>query len=272
MAKQHEPYRVYRALLYLYPKSHRQAYGQQMVQTLDDMLSDQAGTDRLVVWLRVLFELPINIVEENLNSVGEISVNTLTKITSKQYLYLVLAMLVVGSYLLMGLIWRHQRAEVNSLNTQLVTVTKNQFAMSGGNYNAVTIIPSENAVYFPLARLKLPATVQNEKLVYSYEADHTIAGSKKVFPAQLGISTHDLAINNYSTSQFDCTQVAYADFVTPSYPVNPHWKANGTVALADGRTMHVYYAPSIPGCDAAWRMTNVDSKAIADSLKQSVSY
>lgn len=244
-----------------------------MVQTLDDTLSDQkTNYGRLAVWLRLFFELPINIIEENLSSAGGISVNKLTRVTNKQYLYIVIALLVVGSYLIVGLVWRHNRSEISSLNSQLQTVSENQRATSGGSYNAVTIIPSENAVYFPLAKLKLPATVLNEGLVYGYAADHTIPGDKKVFPAELDISTHDLAINDYPAKQFDCSQVAYADFVTPSYPVNPMWKSDGSIKLADGRTMNVYYAPSIPGCDNAWQMNNINSKAIADSLKQAVSY
>jgi hypothetical protein len=273
MSKQYEPYKLYRAVLHLYPKSHREAFGQQMVQTLDDTLSDQQTKyGRLAVWLRLIFELPINIIEENLSSAGGISVNKLTRVTNRQYLYMVLALLVIGSYLIVGLVWRHERSEISNLNRQLQTVSANQFAMYGGNYTAATIIPSENAVYFPLAKLKLTATDLNEGLVYSYAAEHTIPGSKKIFPAELDISTHDLSINDFPTKQFDCSEVVYADFVTPSYPINPMWKSDGSINLADGRTMNVYYAPSIPGCENAWQMNNINSKTIADSLKQAVSY
>lgn len=245
-----------------------------MVQTLDDILSDQQNNyGRAAVWLRVICELPINIIEENINCMGGISVNKLTKVTNKQYIYLVLVILVVGSYAAMAMIWRHERAEISSLSNQLQTVSENQFAMYGGSYNAVTIAPNENAAYFPLAKLKLAATVLNEGLVYSYKAAHTIPGGKKVFPAELDISTHDLAVNDSSTTkQFDCSEVAYADFVTPSYPINPKYKSDGSAKLSDGRTMNVYYAPSIPGCKQSWQFNNVDSKAIADSLKQAVSY
>jgi len=273
MRKHYEPYRIYRATLHLYPKSHREAFGRQMVQTLDDMLADQqTSSGRLAVWLRLIFELPINIIEENLSSAGGISVNKLTNVTNKQYLYLVLALLVIGSYLIVGLLWRHERSEISSLNKELQTASANQAAMSGGNYTAATIIPSENAVYFPLVRLKLPASVLNEGLVYDYKAAYTVSGFKKVFPAELDISTHDLSVNDFPTKQFDCSEVVYADFVTPSYPTNPMWKSDGSVKLSDGRIMNVYYAPSIPGCEYAWHMNKVDSKGIADSLKQAVSY
>ncbi len=245
-----------------------------MVQTLDDILSDQKNDyERLAVWLRVIFELPINIIEENVNSIGGISVNKLTRITNRQYLYILLAIAVIGSYTAMLMIWRHENTEINSLKSELQTISENQVASNGGGYNAVDIIPNESAVYLPLARLKLPDTTLNEKLVYNYQIAHTISGIKKVFPAQLDISTHDLAVNDYSTTQqFDCSQVVYADFVTLSYPLNPMWKSDGDVMLADGRTMNIYYAPSIPGCKQAWQMNNIDSKAIADSLRQAVSY
>lgn len=273
MRKQHEPYRIYRAILHLYPKPHREAFGQQMVQTLDDMLSDrQTRYERLVVWTRLIFELPINIIEENISSTGGISVNKLTRVTNKQYLYMALALLVLGSYIVVGLVWRHERSEISDLSRELQTVSANQEATSGGNYTAATIIPSEDAVYFPLVRLKLPATTLNEGLVYDYQPAYTPPMSKKVFPAQLDISTHDLSVNNFPTKQFDCSEVAYADFVTPSYPTNPMWKSDGIVKLSDGRTMNVYYAPSIPGCKNAWQMNNINAKVIADALKQAVSY
>jgi|GEM_PF-2749751 len=273
MAKQHEPYRIYKALLHLYPKSHRKAYGQQMVQTLDDILSDQHSRyGRFGVWLRVAYELPINIIEENFNSIGEISVNKLTKISNRQLLFGVLAVLIIGSYVAMAVIWRHQRTQIMELNSTMDTVSQNIFATNGGDYNAVTIIPSEGAVYLPLAKLKLPATPLNEGLVYSYKTGLSAPGGKKL-PPVLDIGVHDLAVNNFSTTkQFDCSQVVYASFTTPSYPINPMWESDGSVKLTDGRTMNVYYAPRISGCEGAWQANNIDTKAIADSLKQAVSY
>src|SRR4051812_41126188 len=99
MSQSHEPYKIYRVALRLYPKSHREIYGQQMVQTLDDMLSEQQSRyGRFTVWLRVICELPINIIEENFNNMGEVSVNKLTKISNRQLIYAVLAVLVIGSY------------------------------------------------------------------------------------------------------------------------------------------------------------------------------
>lgn len=274
MARHHKHLRLYRIALRLYPKAHREAYGDQMVQTLEDILADQPNSlSRFIVWIRVMCELPVNIVEENSNTMGEISMNKLAKMTNRQLLYGLLAVLVIVGYIIMGAIWRHQRMQINSLNQYVQTVTTNQSAMYGGDYMAPSIIPSENSVYLPLAKLKLPATIANEKLVYNYQDARTVEGSKKVFPAQLSISTHSLSKSNFSsTNQFDCSEVVYADFVTPSYPMNPQWKLSGRIKLEDGRTMNVYYAPSIPGCNATWKANGIDSKVIANALLDAVSY
>ncbi len=249
MSTQHEKYRIYQACLHLYPKQHRQAYGQQMVQTLDDILSDQnSNFGRFAVWLKVSIELPINAFEENISNIGEISVNKLTKITAKQYTYAASALLIIGSLVLLGISALTQRSQIKSLNQYIDTVSQNQHATSGGTYTAASIVPSENSVYLPLAKLKLPATDINESLVYTYAPAHKVSGIKKLFNAELNVSTHDLTVNNFASAQFDCSQVASADFVTPSYPANPMWKSDGSVKLSDGRTMNVYYAPSISGC------------------------
>lgn len=274
MDKQHRSLRIYRALLHLYPKAHREAYGDQMAQTLEDILAEQPDRlNRFIVWIRVACELPINIVEENSNNMGEISMNKLTKVSNKQLLNGVLVALVVIGYGAMGMIWHHQRLQIKSLNQYVQTVTDTQVATSGGDYTAVTIIPSENTVYMPLGKLKLEASTLNQKLVYDYQEAHTVEGIKKVFPAELNVSTHHLSTNSFSTTrQFDCSEVVYADFETKSYPMNPRWKFDGRVMLDDGRTMNVYYATSIPGCEQAWNASGINTKAIADSLLQAKSY
>lgn len=195
------------------------------------------------------------------------------KLQPRHYVYALLLLLILGSFLTLSTLWTHQQDEISTLNSEVSTLTSNQSASQGSIYYDVTVSPSDHAVYFPLAKLKVADSTLAEGLVYTYTPSYTIPHDNKVFPATLSVSTHDLASNAQSTTQqFDCTEVAYADFVTPSYPVNPMWKSDGTVKLADGRTMNVYYAPSIPGCSGAWRMNKVDSKVVADLLKQGSSY
>jgi hypothetical protein len=195
------------------------------------------------------------------------------KMKPRHYVYVTLLLLIILSYTGTLVLWHHQRGEIRSLNTQITTLTSNQAASQGSTYYDVTISPVDKSVYMPLANLKLSATPLNESLVYTYTGPYTISGDKKVFPANLSLSTHELAANAVSTTQqFDCSQIVYADFVTPSYPVNPMWKSDGSTKLADGRIMNVYYAPSIPGCQASWKLNNINSKDIADSLKEATSY
>jgi hypothetical protein len=188
-------------------------------------------------------------------------------------MYIFFLVLITGGYIVTLVVWHYQRGEIRSLNSEINSIVENWSASDESSYSAVTISPTEQAVYFPLARLKLPDTTLNEGLIYSFTGPHRIYGDKKLFPANLSISTHDLAANAVSTTQqFDCSEIVYADFVTPSYPINPMWKSDGSTKLSDGRTMNVYYAPSIAGCQTSWRFNDVNSKAVADSLKDAVSY
>lgn len=195
------------------------------------------------------------------------------KLQPRHYIYTLLLILIILSYVGILAVWHHQRGEIRSLNSQVQTLVNNQAASQGPTYNDVTISPTEKAVYLPLVKLKLPDTTLTESLVYTYKGSYSISGDKKVFPANLTLSTHDLAANGGSTTQqFDCSKVVYADFITPSYPLNPMWKSDGSTKLADGRTMNVYYAPSIPGCQASWKLNDINSKDIADTLKVATSY
>lgn len=245
-----------------------------MLQTLDDMLADQKDRyGRGAVWLRIAWELPVNIIEEHIHNKGEISVNKLSNIRTQTLVYAVLAVFIIGGFIASGLLWRQQRQQIASLKSEVRTLSDVQAASYGGSYYAATIAPSEKAVYLPLANLKLPATQLSQTLVYDYEPEHKEPGIERVFNAQLSISTHALSNNHHSTTrQFDCSEVVYADFVTPSYPMNPKWKLSGKATLADGRTMNVYYAPSIPGCDVTREMNGVDPGAIAQALLQASSY
>ena len=62
---------AYQALLLLYPKAYRHHYGNDMVQTLSDMLDGQdSRLGQAKVWLRVSLDLPVSIVQQNLVTIG----------------------------------------------------------------------------------------------------------------------------------------------------------------------------------------------------------
>jgi hypothetical protein len=57
---------AYEKLTHLYPKSYRETYGPQMVQTLADMLHDQPNSRaRGITWTKAVLDLPINIIKQN---------------------------------------------------------------------------------------------------------------------------------------------------------------------------------------------------------------
>ncbi|HSX30602.1 MAG TPA: hypothetical protein VLE99_01675 [Candidatus Saccharimonadales bacterium] len=69
MPKKPKSYSAYRALLRLYPKAHREEYGEQMAQTFNDLLNESPTKHHAIaMWLRVGRELPLNIVQEHINN------------------------------------------------------------------------------------------------------------------------------------------------------------------------------------------------------------
>jgi hypothetical protein len=63
---------VYSLLLRLYPRSHRDTYGQQMLHMVEDMLDDAVSTQgRVSVWARIITDLPLSVCKEHLETLGE---------------------------------------------------------------------------------------------------------------------------------------------------------------------------------------------------------
>ena len=84
MRKQKKSFPLYRLFLHLYPKSYRKQYGEQMLQTLQDMVDDQTTfEERALLWLRVMLEMPVSIIQENVTAVTEKATNRLTSTSNK---------------------------------------------------------------------------------------------------------------------------------------------------------------------------------------------
>jgi hypothetical protein len=63
----------YRRLLGLYPAAYREKYGDQMIQTLTDMLADTKGeSERRLVWARVAIDFPASVTKAQLQYMGGI--------------------------------------------------------------------------------------------------------------------------------------------------------------------------------------------------------
>jgi hypothetical protein len=64
---------VYSRLLKLYPAPYRERYGEQMLQTLADMLDASSSVSgRSAVWVQVSFDLPGSIARQQLSFVGNV--------------------------------------------------------------------------------------------------------------------------------------------------------------------------------------------------------
>ncbi len=64
--------RSYATLIRLYPKAYREEYGDQMLQTLADMLKDAPGSGgKVLMWTKAVAELPISVLKENVLVIEE---------------------------------------------------------------------------------------------------------------------------------------------------------------------------------------------------------
>src|SRR5690348_1659680 len=85
MRREPKSRRAYRALLHLYPKAHRQEYGELMVQTFDDLLGeDSSARHSIAIWLRVVGELPANITQEHIHNLEGKNMTELLKSANKR--------------------------------------------------------------------------------------------------------------------------------------------------------------------------------------------
>lgn len=65
-------FKVCAKLLYLYPSGYRKQYGEQLLQTIADMVDDAPSTyERFIVWLRVGFDFPITLCKEYFQLIGD---------------------------------------------------------------------------------------------------------------------------------------------------------------------------------------------------------
>lgn len=71
-----ERFPIYSKILKLYPASYQQKYGEQMLQTLADMLDDAPSPmHRGVVWLRTVLDLPVSLAQQQMHYAGNAFAN-----------------------------------------------------------------------------------------------------------------------------------------------------------------------------------------------------
>ena len=135
---------IYRTTLYLYPKAYRREYGEQMVQTLQDMLDDnESSMERVAIWLRITTELPLSVLKENINNIGEGGMGKLVTISNKRLVISGISIVIAGIIATVGL-WRNALVDGvanvtygSSLRTLVATQNRqlgNPFTRFAGSY------------------------------------------------------------------------------------------------------------------------------------------
>lgn len=65
-------FKVYAKLLYLYPSPYRKRYGEQLLQTVADMVDDAPSTyEKFIAWLRISLDFPITVCKEHFQVIGD---------------------------------------------------------------------------------------------------------------------------------------------------------------------------------------------------------
>lgn len=73
MKSLYERFPVYSKILKLYPAAYQQRYGEQMMQTLADMLDDAPSPfHRSVIWLRTIVDLPASLAHQQVHYAGNV--------------------------------------------------------------------------------------------------------------------------------------------------------------------------------------------------------
>lgn len=143
---------VYAAMLHLYPRSYRKAFGDQMLQTTADMLDDSKGkTDRAKMWVAIVANIPGEIVRQRLISIGE-SMN----ISKKVIVSLVWMAICAGAVLLFpelrkpGEAWTGNAGFLRLIYLALFILT---FIVASPIMAALTLLGRPRSLYAKLAKI-----------------------------------------------------------------------------------------------------------------------
>jgi len=129
---------------------------------------------------------------------------------------------------------------------------------------------TDDAVYLPELRLKLPLNPTSLSLVYSLRtSDMTATG---IDPTEADISTKNLiAFPSNPNQKIGCSSAVRIKLEAKPDPYNPHEIVAASVKLADGRTLQVY-AFHHPDCDQTNTLTGTNPDTVADVFKEATSY
>jgi hypothetical protein len=89
----------YSKLLHLYPISYRKQYGEQMLQTLADMLDNSSSSARAGIWLRTAIDTPLSIVQQQAILTGRVMAQDMPRYVKRNSLVAALFLLPFFSIL-----------------------------------------------------------------------------------------------------------------------------------------------------------------------------
>lgn len=146
-----------------------------------------------------------------------------------------------------------------------------QAAINSNNasFKLPVVSVSENVVYIPEMRIKLPLDEQSLSINYSVRE---VGNAKGITGVTYDVATRDF-LNNapyVTTSVSACVPVRLA-FESKPNPYNPHEHPQKAVTLSDGRTLQIY-ATSDDSCHDAWTAGQTDPLKLAALFQKAGSY
>lgn len=180
-------HRIYRALLHLYPKGHREEYGEQMIQTLEDLLTDpKSGHSKLSIWLRVSSELPVNVIEEHIHNLEGMSMETRKALGKRLAIGLgALSLILLGVLVVMFYI--NNKQPVQTTLAQVQNVSEKATCLLKQDDSSL-VIPTAESTYITNAAMTgiidVPAGTNVDVHIETY--DGTNATGTSVYPDKYG--------------------------------------------------------------------------------------
>ena len=173
---------------------------------------------------------------------------------------LLLVGIIILQFACLGLLFR----KVHRIENQTPS------ALQAASVSHPEVSVTDNAVYIPELRLKLPLDPTSLSLVYSLRTSDITAS--RIDPIEADISTKDLIAYPINPNQaIGCSSAVRIKLEAKPDPYNPHEIVAASVKLADGRMLQVY-AFHHDDCTLANKMSNTDPDTVADVFKEATSY
>lgn len=208
-------HRCYRLLLHLYPKAHRQEYGELMMQTLDDILRDQeTASQRLGVWFRVAKELPSNLTEEHLRNLENILMRNVVANLGKRkaLLLIIISAITIGAVFAVAInIMRPQQFTPTTLSN--ISKSSEKSACLQTQENTALAVPDNDASSIAnastLSIIDVPAGTNVDVYIKTYSS--TKATGTAIYSGKYGsynfeagkASKGDAYTNGWQITQFN---------------------------------------------------------------------